>query len=157
MRRGAVSGLSHSTTGDIILTMKKESVYSAKLVAHINRKHWWHVPPQDASAYASRGKFLASSFAEAEFWGRPLDQPEKVTISSPLIGDEKTIEKKLFGRRASHAEITMEERWALDEKMRIAALSKGFDSIVLIAPKAFAELRATGKLPRRIELNILQP
>jgi len=137
--------------------MKRDGDLSAKLVAHINCKRWWHVPPRDATAYNTRGKFLASSFEEAEFWGRPLDEPQKVTIARPLIGDENTIEKKLLGRRASHVELTLEERWDLDAKMKIAALSKGFDSIVLIAPKAFAEFKLTGKLPRSIELNILQP
>lgn len=66
-----------------------------KLVRHINRKHWWHVPPQDPQAYLKRGKFLASTYAEAEFWGRPLDEPQKVRIQRPLVGDEKTISKVL--------------------------------------------------------------
>jgi hypothetical protein len=44
-----------------------------KLVRHINRKAWWHVPPRDPRAYEKRGKFLASSFREAEFYGRPHD------------------------------------------------------------------------------------
>ena len=43
-----------------------------RIVAHVNRKAWWHVPPQDPMAYRKRGKFFASSFAEAEFDGRPL-------------------------------------------------------------------------------------
>jgi hypothetical protein len=43
-----------------------------RIVAHVNRKAWWHVPPQDPMAYSKRGKFFASSFAEAEFYGRPL-------------------------------------------------------------------------------------
>lgn len=56
--------------------MKK--VFLAKLVLHVNRKKWWHVPPRNPRAYSQRGKFLASSFREAEFWGRPLDEPQKV-------------------------------------------------------------------------------
>ncbi|HUI43784.1 MAG TPA: hypothetical protein VL523_17625 [Terriglobia bacterium] len=55
-----------------------------KLIAHINRKAWWHVPPRDPSAYRKRGKFYASSFAEAEFWGRPLDRPERAATPNPL-------------------------------------------------------------------------
>jgi hypothetical protein len=43
-----------------------------RIVAHVNRKAWWHLPPQDPMAYRKRGKFFASSFAEAEFYGRPL-------------------------------------------------------------------------------------
>lgn len=46
-----------------------------KLVASVNRKSWWHVPPVDPDAYLKRGKFLASSFEAAEFYGRPLDEP----------------------------------------------------------------------------------
>lgn len=126
-----------------------------KLIAHINRKNWWHVPPQDPTAYRKRGRFLASSFVEAEFWGRPLDEPQRVTVARPLVGDEGAIERKLFGRRLSSESISVKERWALDAKMKIAAEAKGYDSIVLITPKAFSALRRSGKLPRSIELNIL--
>ena len=134
---------------------KRTSIFYKKLIAHVNRKEWWHVPPRDRTAYRKRGKFLASSFREAEFWGRPLDEPQRVTITRPLIGDEEVIEKVLFGRRVSSEEITMDERWALDAKIRRAALSRGYDSIVLMAPKPFAEFSVTGKLPRSLELNIL--
>jgi hypothetical protein len=126
-----------------------------KLVAHINRKDWWHVPPQDQTAYRKRGKFLASSFREAEFWGRPLDEPQHVTIARPLVGDEGTIEKSLFGKRVSTASISVRSRFALDAKMKKAALAKGYDSIVVITPQAYSVLKQTGKLPRSIELNIL--
>jgi hypothetical protein len=135
--------------------MRNNGVFFERLVAHVNRKEWWHVPPRDPSAYRIRGKFLASSFREAEFWGRPLDEPQRVAVSKPLIGDEETIEKELFGRRVSTEDITMEERWKLDARMRRAALRKGYDSLVLMAPKAFAEFQSTGKLPRSIELNVL--
>ncbi|MFZ0638212.1 MAG: hypothetical protein WAN33_01055 [Candidatus Acidiferrales bacterium] len=136
--------------------MKRNTVFFEKLVAHVNRKEWWHVPPRDPSAYNKRGKFLASSFREAEFWGRPLDEPQRVAVSKPLIGDEDAIEKKLFGRRMSSEDITMEQRWKLDAKMRRAALRKGYDSLVLMAPKAFAEFKSRGKLPGSMELNLLQ-
>jgi hypothetical protein len=49
-----------------------------KLVEHINRKNWWHVTPVDPLAYQKRGKFLASTYSDAEFYGRPNDEPEKV-------------------------------------------------------------------------------
>ena len=127
--------------------MKKSNAFVATLVAHVNRKEWWHVPPRDPNAYGKRGKFLASSFREAEFWGRPLDEPQRVAVRKPLIGDEETIEKKLFGRRVSSEDITMEERWKLDAKMRRAALRRGYDSLVLMASNAFAEFQSTGKLP----------
>ena len=137
------------------MALTKES--HRKLVAHVNRKDWWHVPPRDPIAYHKRGKFLASSFREAEFWGRPLDEPQRVTVTRPLIGDENAIERKLLGRRVSTDDVSMEERWNLDAKIKKAALAKGFDSIILMSPRAFSELKASGKLPRSMELNILEP
>src|SRR6266571_4115134 len=91
--------------------MKKDDRLFEKLVAHVNRKEWWHVPPRDPVAYNKRGKFFASSFREAEFWGRPLDEPQKVVVRRPLVGDENTIERALFGRRVSREGIEVEERW----------------------------------------------
>ena len=129
--------------------------YQEKIIAHVNRKDWWHVPPRDTDAYNKRGIFLASSFKEAEFWGRPLDNPRKVSVSHPLVGDEETIEKTLLGQRISDEEITLEERWKLDAKMKRAALAQGYDSIVLISQKSFSTLKASGKVPRSMELNIL--
>jgi len=134
---------------------KTSSICYKKLIAHVNRKDWWHVPPRDPSAYSKRGKFLASSFREAEFWGRPLDEPQRVTIARPLIGDEETIEKSLLGRPVSGEDMAMEERWTLDAKMKRAALAQGYDSILLMSPKAFSAFKASGKLPRSMELNIL--
>jgi len=99
---------------------KTSPIFYQKLIAHVNRKDWWHVPPRDPSAYSKRGKFLASSFREAEFWGRPLDEPQRVTISRPLIGDEETIEKLLLGQRVSGEDMAMERRWALDARMKKA-------------------------------------
>lgn len=128
-----------------------------KLITHINRKRWWHVPPRDPSALRSRGKFYASSLADAEFWGRPLNVPQKVLISNPLVGDERTIEATLFGKRLSTDDISMDDRWALDARMKQVALRKGFDSIVLMTPKAFSALQNSGTLPRSIELNVLRP
>ncbi len=137
--------------------MKKSDRFFEKLIAHVNRKEWWHVAPRDPTAYNKRGKFLASSFAEAEFWGRPLDEPQRVNIARPLIGDESTIEKELFGRTVSDESIPMEKRWSLDARMKRAALAMGYDSIVLIGAKDFSVFRTRGRLPRRIELNVLNP
>lgn len=137
--------------------MKKGDAFVQKLVVHINRKEWWHVPPRDPRAYSKRGKFLASSFREAEFWGRPLDEPQRVTIAKPLIGNEQTIEKKLLGRRVSSEDITMELRWTIDAMLKNAAIAKGYDSIVLLSDKAFTEFSKSGKTPRSIELNVFNP
>ncbi len=38
-------------------TVKPE--YMQKLLQRINRKDWWHVPPQDPQSYSKRGKFLS--------------------------------------------------------------------------------------------------
>ncbi len=79
-------------------TMSRSSIPNSvinRIVAHVNRKGWWHVPPQDPMAYSKRGKFFASSFSEAEFYGRPLDEPQRVVIAKPLVGDEQAIAKAL--------------------------------------------------------------
>lgn len=132
-----------------------------KLISHVNKKDWWHVPPLDPLAYSKRGKFLSSSFRDAEFWGRPLDIPEHVSISNPLIGDEPTIEMVLFGKPVKHPEPgasgSMEFQFKLDARMKRAALSKGYDSIVLMTSKAFSVYKGQGKMPRSVELNILKP
>lgn len=102
-----------------------------KLIAHINRKDWWHVPPGDPKAYEKRGKFYASSFREAEFWGRALDEPHYVRVANPLIGDEESIERALFGRSVPVPDPTspkvLEWRWKLDARMKKSALAKGYD------------------------------
>lgn len=132
-------------------------IFYEKLIAHVNRKDWWHVPPRDPGAYGKRGKFLASSFKEAEFWGRPLDQPEEVLVARPLVGDENRIEMVLFRKRIFGEDISIERRWEIDAKIKQTALSMGFDSIVLLTPKGFAEFQVTGKVPRSMELNVLSP
>jgi hypothetical protein len=133
-------------------TAKQE--FLKRLTAHINRKHWWHSPPQDRAAYSKRGKFYASTFKEAEFWGRPLDVPERVRVTRPLVGDEPTIMGRLHLPMFDHDERTVEERYALDAKMRKAALKLGYDSIVLMTQRAFRRFKETGNIPRSIELNV---
>ncbi len=132
--------------------MKK--VFYERLIAHLNRKNWWHVPPVDPDAYEKRGKFLASSFAEAEFWGRPLDDSQRVSIANPLIGDEQAI-SKVLGIPPQYDGMTLEQIAAHDAKWKNAALKKGYDAILLMSPKCFAEWKAVGKIPRSLELNIL--
>jgi hypothetical protein len=131
-----------------------------KLVSHINRKNWWHVPPSDPRAYQKRGKFLASSFSEAEFYGRPLDAPERVRIGNPLIGDDETICRSLFGKVISVPDSVersfLAERLALDSRMKKSALNLGYDSILLMTQKGFADCKATGRIPPSLELNVLK-
>ncbi len=129
--------------------------YLRKLVRHVNRKAWWHVPPMDPRAYKKRGKFFASSFGEAEFYGRPEDVPARVAICAPIIGDDRYIEMELIGRVESSPNMGVPKRLALDAKLRRAALQKGFDSIVLLTTKDFQALWRSGAIPRSIELNVI--
>jgi hypothetical protein len=126
-----------------------------RLITHINRKQWWHVPPVGQDAYQKRGKFFSSSFAEAEFWGRPLDEPQKVTVKKPLVGDERRI-SRVLGIPAQHDGMTLEEIAAHDARWRNAAITKGYDAIVLMTPKCFLEWKTKGKMPRNLELNVLR-
>lgn len=137
--------------------MKIKKDYLAKLITHVNRKQWWHVTPADPIAYKKRGKFYASSFQEAEFYGRPNDIPERATIAKPFVCDNQTIEKKLLGKIESYEGISIEEIAKIDTRLRQEALKRGFDSIVLFSEKSLRSFRQTGKIPRSIELNILKP
>lgn len=109
----------------------------------------------DLQAYEKRGKFLASSFKEAEFYGRPNDIPERVVIAAPVIGDDRYIETALIGRVESALDMSVPKRLALDARLRRAALRRGFDSIVLLTSKGFQSLRRSGVIPRSIELNVV--
>src|SRR5260370_211887 len=100
--------------------------YLHKLIRHVNRKAWWHVPPMDPRAYEKGGKFLAASFREGEFYGRPHDIPERVEIAAPVIGDDRYVEMELIGRVESSPNMSVPKRLALDAKLRRAALRKGF-------------------------------
>ena len=137
-----------------------EATNRDKLLARINRKDWWHVPPADPKAYQKRGKFLASTFREAEFWGRPLDTPIHVRIGNPIVGDEPAIETELLGVPSVYPDDDspkmLEWRWRLDARLKKAALAKGYDSIVLLSRSAYARFAAEGKIPLSIELNLLR-
>ena len=134
-----------------------------ELIKYIARKQWWHVLPQDPEAYQKRGKFLASSYDAAAFYGRPNDEPEKVIVKNPLVGDEHHIEQHLFGY---HPSASLPEpgtrafypaRMGLDAKIKTAAIKKGYDSIALMTPSAHAAYQESQKIPRSIELNVLHP
>ena len=134
-----------------------EATYRDKLLARINRKGWWHVPPAAPKAYQKRGKFLASTFREAEFWGRPLDTPVHVSIANPIVGDESTIETELLGAPSAYPGDNSAKmpqwQWNLDAKLKRAALAKGYDSIVLMSCNAYTKFAKEGKIPLSIELN----
>ncbi len=130
------------------------------LTKRINRKNWWHVQPLDPSAYNKRGKFYSSSFEEAEFYGRP-GEPERVAVERPLSGDETYIEMTLLGECPSvelndlqRGEAVVTARFALDQRLREAALAQGYDCIALMTPRAWRKFLEEGMLPRSIELNV---
>lgn len=135
--------------------MKLPEQLIEKAVKHVNRKRWWHVPPTDRSAYSKRGKFFASTYAEAEYWGRPLDEPQRVSIASPLIGDESTV-AKVLGIPSQHEHMSLRQIAAHDAQWRNAALKKGFDAVLLMSPTCFTRFKVDGTLPRSMELNIFR-
>lgn len=135
------------------------------LIEKINKSEWWHVTPRDPAAYSKRGKFLASTYQQAEFYGRPNDIPERVSISDPVYGfSEKEILMKLFfgdinalllDESASDKD-SYRKRIDLDAKMFKKAKSLGYDAIVLMGATGERELTMNRK-PRSIELNLLYP
>jgi hypothetical protein len=136
------------------------------LISKINNSYWWHVPPSDSCAYKKRGKFLASTFAQAEFYGRPNDEPERVNIRNPVYGfSEVEIFEKLFTseemKKLHYKAIEndtgpnwYEKRIALDSKMYVRARKLGYDAIVLMTPQGKKDLQRNRK-PRSLELNLL--
>ena len=132
------------------------------LIEKINASDWWHVPPRDSNAYEKRGKFLTSTYAEAEFYGRPNNDPEKVYVANPLFGfSEMEILEKLFGgskgrslmREMLHKD-TYQVRTDLDAKMCDRARHLNYDAIVLMTASGKKFLQR-GIKPKSIELNLM--
>lgn len=132
------------------------------LVEIINRSLWWHVHPADLGSYKKRGKFLASTYQQAEFYGRPNDNPEKVAVNNPLYGfSEVQILKKLFPKeygKLYQGVLKEDNGWYkrrinLDRKIYMKARRKGYDAIVLLGVSAKKYLIKNIK-PRSIELNL---
>ena len=133
------------------------------LVDKINNSDWWHVTPRDPNAYSKRGKFLASTYRQAEFYGRPNDIPEKVFITNPVYGfSEREILKQLFPKRNNgflqdddeKDKFWYQKRIEQDAAMFKKAKSLGYDAIVLVAEIGRKELERNRK-PRSIELNLV--
>jgi len=132
-------------------------------VDKINNSHWWHVPPMDSDAYKKRGKFLASTFSQASFYGRPNNKPEKVAITNPIWGtSELEILKTLFPNECDNLYATVtstdEKGWYkrridLDAKMYQKAKKLGYDAVVLLNKDGIRQLDINRK-PRSIELNL---
>lgn len=139
-------------------------MYKELLLKKISKSDWWHVPPSDPNAYKNRGKFLASTYKQAEFYGRPNDKPERVELKNPLYGfSELEILTHLFGK--VEAERVLEflnkdsinwymERIEIDARMHDRAKSLGYDAIVLMSEHGRRSLQRKRK-PNSIELNII--
>lgn len=135
------------------------------LIDKINKSEWWHVAPRDPEAYKKRGKFLASTYQHAEFYGRPNDTPYRVAIKNPVYGFSETeILKKIFPDNYKGmilSEDAEERNWykrrvGLDAAMFRKAKSLGYDAIVLLTATGRKYLEINRK-PKSIELNLLYP
>lgn len=133
------------------------------LIEKINKADWWHVPPKDLKAYKARGKFFASTFSQAEFYGRPNNNSEKVNIKNPIFGfSELEILEQLFTKKEAvkylHSVLESKnyynDRINLDAKMHDKAKSMKFDSIVLMTKAGKKSLQKNRK-PNSIELNLI--
>lgn len=134
------------------------------LIQKINQSLWWHVTPSDPNAYKKRGKFLASTYNQASFYGRPNDTPEIVHISNPLCANsEVDILKKLFPKDYEMlffnvANKDQEKGWykrriELDAKIHRGLKKNGYDSVVLLGKNAMQQI-ISNKKPQSIELNL---
>jgi len=127
----------------------------AKWIEYINGKCWWHVTPEAAPAcYEERGRFYEATFRDSEFYGRPNDIPDRVTVSNPLIGDDDETHMILFGHGPAESRDYQDlcRREAL-RKQRAVAM--GFDSIVVPYRASLRRFLETGRFPRKIELCLL--
>jgi len=134
------------------------------LIEKINTSEWWHVQPRDSQAYEKRGKFLASTYSQAAFYGRPNDDPETVSINDPLFGfSEMSILRRLFPRNYRTLLKNVEKdddtwysrRIGLDAKIYRQGRSLGYDAIVLLAYNSMRYLTKHRK-PHSMELNLLR-
>ncbi len=133
------------------------------LIDKVNKSKWWHVTPLDPNAYNKRGKFLASTYKHAEFYGRPNDIPEKVKILNPICGTSEIRIlkhlfpkefKKLYAGALKDGDGWYNRRISLDSKMYKKAKKLGYDAIVLLAYNGREYLKRNRK-PHSIELNLI--
>jgi len=127
----------------------------AKWVEYINGKCWWHVTPAAAPAcYEERGRFYEASFHHSEFYGRPNDIPDRVTVSNPLIGSDDETHMVLFG--CVYPEFKDYQALCRHETRRKQrALALGFDSIAVPYEASMRRFLETGRFPRKIEFCLL--
>jgi hypothetical protein len=143
----------------------QEGMEKEILIAKINSAYWWHVPPCDSDAYKKRGKFLASTFAQAEFYGRPNDEPEHVNIKNPVyrFSEMEILERLFTSEQIAKFDLNdmenvsgpdwYKKRIALDRKTYLRAKKFGYDAIVPMTPQRKKDLQRNGQ-PRSIELNL---
>lgn len=138
------------------------------LIQILNRSNWWHVPPRDPKAYQKRGKFLASTYSQAAFYGRPNDNSERVTVKNPVFGfSEADILEQLFEKQDLDALLALcveltnadnpdvyQKRIELDARMYARAKQLKFDAIVLMSGSGKTALSKSRK-PSSIELNLI--
>ncbi|OGP64101.1 MAG: hypothetical protein A3K22_02290 [Deltaproteobacteria bacterium RBG_16_42_7] len=135
------------------------------LTEQINKRNWWHSPPADKKAYRKRGIFLASSYKECEFYGRPLNKPIKVSVSNPLVDTEENVIRLLFGDdspqmsahmalKAGGAREPLKVRFKLDKDLFSAAKGNNYDAIAIVTEKGLEKVRNC-RLPKSVELNVL--
>lgn len=133
------------------------------LIEKINKSNWWHVIPEDPNAYKKRGQFLASTFRQAEFYGRPIDRPINVNIKNPVFGfSELEILEQLFFEKEAKKYLNevlqsisyYRDRINLDQKMHNQAKKLGFDSIILMTNLGKKSLQNNRK-PNSVELNLI--
>lgn len=126
---------------------RDEDTDRAKLIKNINSRKWYHVPPSEGdAAYAKRGKFMAGSYRNAEFYGRPLNEAQRAKVTDPLVGTEDEIAKEL-GISPQREGMSLKEIAAHDRKWALEALNQGYDAIVTVGKKAMDKFRDSGKLP----------
>ncbi len=136
------------------------------LIRKINAGEWWHVTPCDPDAYKKRGKFFASTYLQAEYYGHPNDVPERATVNNPVFGfSEEEIWKQIIPHyqdnklmmdilNGTDDENLYDRRVTVDAMMFSAAKKLGYDSIILICRSGYKAL-LKNRRPHSIELNLL--
>lgn len=134
------------------------------LIQKINSSDWWHVSPRDPGAYKKRGKFLASTFLQAEFYGRPNDKSERVNIKNPIFGfSELEILTELFNKKNAQKYLDVvlsdngefyQKRINLDAEIYNRAKELEHDAVVLMTQAGKNDL-GKGRKPNSIELNLI--
>jgi hypothetical protein len=140
---------------------------SPLIITQINRRNWWHKPPDEPNGYLKRGMFLAQTYRGCEFYGRPLIMPIKVYVKRPLIANLDDIIIYLFGKRSKQMNnykyiwikgnlCSNDLRFEIDNDIGQQARAWGFDSIIDTSPRQLDIIR-NGRLPKDVDLNVLYP